>query len=1015
MDMTPTRTCIAALLFLNVILALPLGATVVELPTGRAQYDRHYVRANRTVIHSWKPNAQATWKFQVEEPSEYRLVFSYGAETEPICHVGIRVDGKDVGQMRLEPTGGEKVYEHAVFDRALPLDAGEHTITLYSVDPEQEPPRQYPVQFKDLRLTGGYTGDYGFIETGLPLNSAATQKAWIRAMSESRTLGVDDAGRFAERMWTAFPLFCDWFLQDNAAHGEWGETPGYDARGDFRRYLDRPAGDASIERQLAHKVAGELGLGLEVPDTAEAALSRYVALCMQRRAARLAPLRRHTDRLVYALHHKMGTNYLSTAHQGCPDGSKLRMIALQDDGMLQDEVLYDTNNGIVRDPDVSWDGRRVAFASRPENGSYGQRSNFSPEDRRYKIYEMDLATRQVRPLTDHSTYGSDYEPCYLPNGDIMFTSQRCVQEVTCGWGDACNMYVMDGDGRYARRVGFDQTETGFPAVLPDGRVAYTRRDYNDRGQTWGHGLFTMNPDGTKQTEYYGNQSFHPTSLQHTRPIPGTSKTMSIAGGYHFSQGGKLAIVDPSRGQQQYRGLEFPFWNPEETRTGGDDYGREGDQYAYPYPFDDKHFLVSYAPIGGYLMSASGRLDRRIDRDTHVMRYKLYFMHMDGSRELLAAHPTLNCAHAVPVMARPKPTQGASVVDYTKDSGVMYVQDVYFGQGTEGVERGTVEKIRVVQLHYKPVTIGGAVWNPPFSEQGPGNQHAGWGHSVTPVGVGSASFDAKTILGEADVHEDGSAMFQVPARTSLYLQLIDKQGHAVQSMRSWATLMPGEKFSCVGCHEQKDAAPLSTPALTAAMGRKPQRLQPLHEASGRPFSYAKMVQPILNEHCVKCHAPGKKAAKIDLTDNEVPDGTKARSMNTTFRRFYRSYLTLLKADEPREGPGTPLVPGRPNKWVDYYTRLLTVAQVPPYYAGSANSGLLKILRKGHNDVKLSRAELDTIAAWMDLNVPFIGEYDAMNIWNDEQKKYFDEKMELRRRMEAIEQENIQEFIRAGQPY
>ena len=106
---------------------------------------------------------------------------------------------------------------------------------------------------------------------------------------------------------------------------------------------------------------------------------------------------------------------------------------------------------------------------------------------------------------------------------------------------------------------------------------------------------------------------------------------------------------------------------------------------------------------------------------------------------------------------------------------------------------------------------------------------------------------------------------------------------------------------------------------------------------------------------------------------------------------------------------------PNEWVDYYTRLLTVAQVPAYYAGSANSGLLKMLRKGHKEVKISEAELNKIAAWMDLNVPFVGEYDEMNIWNDEQKEYYRKKMEIRGEMEAIDAENIREFIEAGQPY
>ena len=49
-----------------------------------------------------------------------------------------------------------------------------------------------------------------------------------------------------------------------------------------------------------------------------------------------------------------------------------------------------------------------------------------------------------------------------------------------------------------------------------------------------------------------------------------------------------------------------------------------------------------------------------------------------------------------------------------------------------------------------------------------------------TGVGTAAFDAKGILGEAEVHGDGSAMFKVPARKPFYLQLINTEGVAVRA-------------------------------------------------------------------------------------------------------------------------------------------------------------------------------------------------------------------------------------------
>ncbi|MFW6255703.1 MAG: hypothetical protein ACOC54_02690 [Candidatus Sumerlaeota bacterium] len=997
------------------LLALLLSHTqadIIDLPIEKVEFEREHVRTGGGRNHHWGANASAWWEIEVEQAGEYRLVFQYSTEEKTECLLGVKVDGTPRGQTLLTESPGEEQYVHAMMDSKIPISAGKHRLTIYSVQPE----KGWPVHLKDFRLTTGYAGDFGFIQSGLPLDAPETHKAWVHAMVESRKRGVDDTKRLAREMWKAFPLQCDWLLQDNPSHDEWGESEGFDARGDFRRYLEQGSGDKTFETALVRSAADDLGIDLELPASVPDLLLLYTDLCMRRRFKRLAPLREKTQAIVYAMHHNMGSIYLRTEHESSPDGSQLRMVDLSDEaGAIHDAVLYDSNNGIVRDPDVSWDGQRLLYAARPQNSHYGERANFAPENDTYKIYEMNLSSGEIRQLTDNSTYGSDYEPCYLPNGDIMFTSQRCVHEVTCGWGDGNSMYLMNGDGKFARRIGFDQTQTAYPEVLPDGRVVYTRRDYNDRGQTWAHALFTMNIDGTLQTEYYGNQTFEPTSLQHTRPIPGTNKTMSIAGGYHHSQGGKLLIIDPSKGQQDYRGLEFLFWDPEKKITSGDNYGREGDQYAYPFPLDEKHWLVSYHPIGGYLMDKRGRVDRR--REDQLMRYKIYFMDIHGNREMLASHPVLSCASPVPVMSREKPPVHSTTVDYTQETGLMYVQDVYFGQGMEGVEQGSIKEIRVNEIHYKPVTIGGAVWSPPKDQVGPGKKYASIGnHSVTPVGVGTASFDAKTILGEVEVHADGSAMFKVPARKPFYLQLIDEKGYTVQTMRSWATLMPNENFSCVGCHEKKHTTPLRSKDLSIAMHQAPQTLQPFHDVSGKPFSYAKMIQPIWDKHCVKCHAPGKKAAKIDLTNTIVVDGTKGRYTNTTLRKYYKSYLTLLKADKWRNWQGAEILEtGMPNEWVDYYTRLLTVAQVPAYYAGSANSGLLKMLRKGHKDIKLTRAELDKIAAWMDLNVPFIGEYDEMNIWNEDQKEYYRKKMEIRREMEAIESKNIEEYIEAGQPY
>ena len=53
----------------------------------------------------------------------------------------------------------------------------------------------------------------------------------------------------------------------------------------------------------------------------------------------------------------------------------------------------------------------------------------------------------------------------------------------------------------------------------------------------------------------------------------------------------------------------------------------------------------------------------------------------------------------------------------------------------------------------------------------------------------------------------------------------------------------------------------------------------------------------------------------------------------------------------------------------------IQQTPPGGAyGALGSPLLKMLRAGHNDVKLSDSELRRLAAWIDCNAVFYGTFD-----------------------------------------
>ncbi|MGL6194938.1 MAG: hypothetical protein ACRC2T_08965, partial [Thermoguttaceae bacterium] len=703
----------------------------------------------------------------------------------------------------------------------------------------------------------------------------------------------------------------------------------------------------------------------------------YFNACETRRKARLHKLFEKYPLVVYTKHHVMGGSHYAYTEEPTdaqvPErnhdrkmGAQLCLLKLDDNGNAVSEVLYETKTGVLRDPDVSYDGKKIVFS---------MRNNDETDD--FHIYEYNVDTKQVRQLTDGLGF-ADIEPCYLPDGNILFTSTRCMQIVDCWWTDVSNFYIIDADGNLMRRVGFDQVHTNYPKVLEDGRVIYTRWDYNDRGQLFPQPLFMMNYDGTGQTEYYGNNSWFPTTIMQARGIPGSSKLIALASGHHSHQRGKLILIDRTKGNQEASGVEL-ICPPRETPPERiDAYGQDGDQFQYPFPLDENNYIVTYSPEG-------------FPRGVYEPPFGLYYMDINGNRELLAFDPSISCNQPIPLASRDVPQLRASAVDFGRETGTYYVQDIYFGPGLEGIERGTVKNLRVIALDFRAAGVGSN------SNGGP----AGGALVSTPISVDNGSWDVKTVLGDIPIEEDGSIYFEVPARTPLYFQLLDEKGEVVQSMRSWSTLQPGELFSCIGCHENKtDTLNNEKPAIRQALKKRPRKPEPLVNPEFG-FSFVRNVQPILDTHCVSCHTGGKKADGTDapfslLGNSYVPSEAEQNGYRSAGKDFSEAYMNLTRK-------------GHPNEIVNWLNVQSVPPMLPPYFAGSSKSKLLRQFEEGHNDVKLSDHEKKVLACWIDMLVPYSGSYTESNSWNDAQKAEYAYYQNKRDRMAEIEKNHIKLLV------
>jgi hypothetical protein len=699
----------------------------------------------------------------------------------------------------------------------------------------------------------------------------------------------------------------------------------------------------------------------------------YKQACHWRRVSRMKPFAADLEHIMFARHHNFGgvvIGYHDNSDSAYCDMSweskgALCVLTMKNYYSTFKDILRRTD-AVVRDPCVSFDGKKVLFAISGKGKGKG-----------YKIYEMEIAdTSTLRQLTfddqglsDETFTVSDFEPCYLPNGDIMFTSTRNFVLSAQTFNTTTGMFLMNGQGKYMRRVGFDQAHTFYPVLMDDGTVMYSRWEYNDRALISCMGLFVMNPDGSRQTEYFGNQTGWPLTMLQARPIPGSTKVLAVAGGYHGPYAGELMLVDHAKGYNGKQSVSM-IAPKRETRPDADtaDLGKGGVKSLFqtPCPLDENNFLVSW---------------RKNETDSD---YRLYFMNVDGARELLA---WAGQSVSQPVLIKPRmePATPAIQANYGDSVGTFTMQDVYTGDGMQGVARGAAKSLRVIALHYRIAGCGANFG----ASMGSAPSGAFASAIACPVSAYGASLEAKEVLGEAKIFPDGSAAFKVPARTPVYFQVIDSNGYCIATMRSWSTLMPGETFNCAGCHAAKLLPP---PAAIHPAAGAPQALdKPLGVENNR-FDFSKMIQPIFDRKCISCHTANHSSG-FDLRGDSM-------SVSSS-KKWAKSYNALLKGTGVKSS----------NDAINICTFFSLPEQQLPYSFGSSLSGIMTKggMSGGHHEVQVTDVERKTVACWIDLCAPYAGYYNGnMTVADSGNYAKLEQKSE---KWAAIEKTNIKEMLAA----
>ena len=463
--------------------------------------------------------------------------------------------------------------------------------------------------------------------------------------------------------------------------------------------------------------------------------------------------------------YRLGKNLYVLSPAG-PDGKVTQLTHFKD--------------GYVADCEVSWDGRRVLFARRG-----------GATDPWWHICEIGADGKGLRQITRGAYH--DVQPAYLPDGRIVFSSSRIGMRDEYHGYYATGLTVMNADGSDIHCIGLNLGRDNEPAMLPDGRIAFSRLQLFYSRLKTEITIHAANPDGTRDVTLYGPEwrDFwrNQTRLAKERwwgEVPPRHRVLRLTQVQPFDRRrlicattGGATIVGPGR----YRHTVLP---------------RDRNMaVTSPFPLAD----------GTVLCAASVRTMNRKQVDLG-----LYLMDpATGKLTLLYNDPAAADFEARPLVARPRPPVLAEDPRTRSGAytGTLFCSSVRITQHESVKRRGkllrVVEGMPIISRH----------------QTHRGREQAWKNHTGTHA----------RVLGTVPLAADGSFCVEVPADRLIHVQVLDSDRRVVGNQQIWMYARPGEMRSCIGCHERPDATMLPT-HRAQVQGPPPIKCLP----TGGEFSY-----------------------------------------------------------------------------------------------------------------------------------------------------------------------------------
>ncbi|MBX2810023.1 MAG: hypothetical protein KTR20_15495 [Cellvibrionaceae bacterium] len=490
----------------------------------------------------------------------------------------------------------------------------------------------------------------------------------------------------------------------------------------------------------------------------------------------------------------------------------------------------------IKDLEVSYDGEKLVFAMRgpldPDANDEDQPS--------WNIWEYDTVSGLQALIGDanKAEEGHDISPAYLPDGRIIFSSNRQVggrlillDELKSGFSAVAGNNsddeifslhitdpVNDPNGINMRQISFNQGHDLQPAVLADGRIAFLRWD---TGEGNNHlSIYTVNSDGSNLQLLYGyhsqrtgNDNNNLTTFIDVREQADGSLIAILQARNSAVLGGDIISID----SQGFTDLNQPTANNSgDTGTGqaslsaapvnlGNGISTHGYfNSAYQLADNSERFLVSWSlcrlrnPVDGTILACSASNMANTRLEVAPPAYGIWIYDSNGTQTPIVTATQGEMYTDVVIMEpRTLPPVSATDVDTTLDTGfaALHIHSVYDTDGNDTSSAG------ISTLADPALTLAG-------------ERPARFLRLIKAVSIPSddvRDFDdsafgingnrgMREILGYVPIEPDGSVLTQVPANVAFSFDVVDVNGERISALHSnWLHLKEGETYQCHGCH------------------------------------------------------------------------------------------------------------------------------------------------------------------------------------------------------------------------